>query len=99
MKFVPIKVENGNTIFKLVKDYEGIRYEPKINYFLNIGNCFNTGIEENLDRLIIDKNEEKTYTEADLQKEYSSATVYSFKDWYFDDTPKQVNVYASFRKG
>lgn len=59
----------------------------KINYFLNIGNHFNIGIEENADVLIIEKNEEEIYTEKDLQEEYKSNTTCDVKNFQITNIP------------
>ena len=62
--------------------------EKNIEYFLNIGNCFNIGIEINKDMLIFEINENKIYTEKDLENEYKLNTVHNIVDFTIDDIPK-----------
>ena len=75
--------QKGSTINTVVFE----KAISKINYFLNIGDCFNIGIEEHSDRLIIEKNCEKIYTERYLEDEYKSKTVYDINNFHINHVP------------
>jgi hypothetical protein len=76
-----ISIGNSATEFPIKK------MPVKTNYFLNIGNCFNIGIEENVDMLIINKNEDKNYTEKDLENEYVKNTINDIGQFYITKIP------------
>lgn len=89
--FKIIRVENNVNIFQPYKTEDiCIRKNPvrKIDYILEVGDCFKIGIEENSDRLIIEKNEDSVYTEEDLEKEYACDTVYDTDRFQITSIPK-----------
>ena len=66
-------------------------YETKATkYFLNFGDCFKVGIESTFDKLIIEKEENTSYTVKDLEYEYRLNTVLgnNIADFKIDNIPR-----------